>query len=78
MTTDQFVKKISHLLKDDEVISSLCFKSGKDVYYPISQWFSGGNGEFINLWCRKVNDVNPDRIYPFLSEDLDKVKFKRR
>ena len=75
MTWKQFAKKVKGLIKDDEPISLLKFKIGKEEYQITSQWGSGENRELVNLWARKTKDINSQQIYPFSAYQVDKLKF---
>lgn len=78
MTWEQFLKKIKPLLKSDkESIAVLGFKFNKEKYRIHSQWGSGEKREFVNLWGKKIDDKNKSRVYPFIAEQVDKLKFFR-
>lgn len=74
MTYKEFVKKIKHLLEANETIDHLGFIFNKKKYRIVSQYGSGENREFINLWAKKIR-VKSDRIYPFDTKQVDKLKF---
>lgn len=74
ITWNQFARKVKGILVDTEPISLLKFTYEGEEYQVKSQWSSGKNGEYINLWGTKTNRES-DRIYPFASDVVKKLKF---
>jgi len=77
MTWKEFGEKVTPLLKTHETIGEVGFKFGKDEYRITSQWGSGSERQFVNLWAKKIKDKDSGRIYPFTAEQVDKLKFYR-
>ena len=76
MKWKEFAEKVKPLLKKGETIEELGFVFRRKKYRIRSQWGSGDNREFVNLWAERVGSKD-GRIYPFTSEQVDRLKFFR-
>lgn len=74
MKWKKFAKKIEPLLEPNEPITSLGFKFNNATYKIVSQWGSGNNREYVNLWAKKTKD-NSNRIYPFCAALVNRLEF---
>ena len=78
MRTKEFVKKVEGVLDEEECLTNLKFKMDEKWFAVKSQWFSGTDGQEINLWACSLAEANKPthRLYPIMSEDIDNLEFK--